>query len=192
VDIEILTTKVGVTVGGLDLEDTVLDLEDGDIEGTTTKIVDSDNAVGLLLQTIGQGSSRRLVDDTENVETGNLTGVLGALTLSIVEVSGDGNNSVLDGLRQIGLGSLLHLVEDEATDLGGRVLLVTSRDPGIAVGVLDNLVGDLLDVSLDLSVLELATDQSLGGEESVLRVDHSLSLGSDTNQTLAILGKSNY
>lgn len=192
VDIEILTTKVGVTVGGLDLEDTVLDLEDGDIEGTTTKIVDGDNAVGLLLQTIGQGGGSRLVDDTENVETGNLTGILGALTLSIVEVSGDGDDGVLDGLGQVGLGSLLHLVEDEATNLRGRVLLVTSRDPGVAVGVLDNLVGDLLDVSLDLSVLELATDQSLGGEEGVLRVDNSLSLGSNTDQTLTILGKGNY
>lgn len=192
VDIEILTTKVSVTVGGLDLEDTVLDLQDGDIESTTTKIVDGDNAVGLLLKTIGQGGSGRLVDDTEDVETGNLTGVLGALTLSIVEVSGNGNNGVLDGLRQVGLGGLLHLVEDEATNLGGRVLLVTSRDPGIAVGVLDDLVGDLLDVTLDLSIAELATDQSLGGEEGVLWVDHGLSLGSNTNQSLAILGKGNY
>lgn len=192
VDIEILTTKVGVTVGGLDLEDTVLDLQDGDIESTTTKIVDGDNAVGLLLKTIGQGGSGRLVDDTEDVETGNLTGVLGALTLSIVEVSGNGNNGVLDGLRQVGLGGLLHLVEDEATNLGGRVLLVTSRDPGIAVGVLDDLVGHLLDVTLDLSIAELATDQSLGGEEGVLWVDHGLSLGSNTNQSLAILGKGNY
>ncbi|KAF3068827.1 hypothetical protein CFAM422_007852 [Trichoderma lentiforme] len=192
VDIEILTTKVGVTVGGLDLEDTVLDLQDGDIESTTTKIVDGDNAVGLLLKTVGQGGSGRLVDDTEDVETGNLTGVLGALTLSIVEVSGNGNNGVLDGLRQVGLGGLLHLVEDKATNLGGRVLLVTSRDPGIAIGVLDDLVGDLLDVTLDLSVAELATDQSLGGEEGVLWVDHGLSLGSNTNQSLAILGKGNY
>lgn len=192
VDIEILTTKVCVTVGGFDLEDTVLDLEDGDIEGTTTKIVDGDNAVSLLLQTIGQGGGSRLVDDTENVKTGNLTGILGALTLGIVEVGGDGDNGVLDGLRQVGLGSLLHLVEDEASNLRGRVLLVTSRDPGVAVGVLDNLVGDLLDVSLNLSVLELATDQSLGGEESVLRVDNSLSLGSNTDQTLTILGKGNY
>ncbi|KAH6607458.1 hypothetical protein Trco_003771 [Trichoderma cornu-damae] len=192
VDVEILTTKVGVTVGGLDLEDTVLDLKDGDVEGTTAKIVDSDDAVGLLLKTIGQGSGGGLVDDTEDIEAGNLTSILGALTLSIVEVCGNSNNGVLDRLGQVGLGRLLHLVEDEATNLRGRVLLVTSRDPSIAVGVLDDFVGDLLDVSLDLSVAELATDQSLGGEESVLRVNHSLSLGGDTNQSLAVLGKSNY
>jgi hypothetical protein len=157
VDIEILTTQMGVTVGRLDLEDTVLDLKDRDIEGTTTKIVNSDDAVGLLLKTVGKGSSGRLVDNTENVETGDLTGVLGALSLRIVEVGRNGDNSVLDRLREIGLSGLLHLVEDETTDLRGRVVLASGSDPGIAVGVLDNLVGNLLDITLNLSILELAS-----------------------------------
>lgn len=191
VDIEILTTKVGVTVGGLDLEDTVLDLQDGDIEGTTTKIVDGDNAVGLLLEAVSQSGSSRLVDDTEDVKTGNLTGVLGALTLGIVEVGRDGDDGVLDGLGEVGLGSLLHLVEDETTNLGGRVLLVTGRDPGIAVAVLDDLVGDLLDITLNLDVGELATDQTLGSEKGVLGVDDSLALGGDTDEALTVLGKGN-
>lgn len=191
VDIEILTTKVSVTVGGLDLEDTVLDLEDGNIEGTTTKIVDGDNAVGLLLKTVGKSSSSGLVNDTEDVKAGNLTGVLGGLTLSVVEVSRNGNNGVLDGLGEVSLGSLLHLVEDEATNLGRRVLLVTSRHPSIAVGVLDDLVGDLLNIALNLSIGELATNQTLGSEESVLRVDDGLTLGGDTDEALAVLSKGN-
>jgi hypothetical protein len=157
VDVEILTTKVGVTVGRLDLEDTVLDLQDRDIESTTTKIVDGDHAVSLLLQTIGKSGSSGLVDDTENVETSDLTGVLGALALGIVEVSGNSDDGVLDGLGQVGLGGLLHLLEDESTNLRGRVVLASGRDPGVAVGVLDDLVGNLLDVTLDLGVAELAT-----------------------------------
>jgi hypothetical protein len=55
--------------------------------------------------------------------------------------------------------------------------------------VLDNLVRDLLDIALDLSVRELATDQTLGGEEGVLRVDNGLALGGNTDETLAILGE---
>lgn len=54
VNIEIFTTEVGIPVGRLNLKDTVLDLKDGDIEGITTKIVDSDNAVSLLLETVGR------------------------------------------------------------------------------------------------------------------------------------------
>jgi hypothetical protein len=55
--------------------------------------------------------------------------------------------------------------------------------------VLDDLVGDLLDIALNLSVGELATDQTLGGEEGVLGVDDGLTLGGNTDKTLALLGE---
>lgn len=157
VNIEILTTQVGVTVGGLNLKNTVLDLQNRDIESTTAKIVDSDNAVGLLLETVGESSGSGLINNTEDVEAGDLTSILGALTLSIVEVGRNSDDGVLDRLRQVGLGGLLHLVENEATNLRGRVLLVAGRDPGVAVAVLDDLVGHLLDVTLNLSIAELAS-----------------------------------
>jgi len=188
-DIEVLTTKVGVTVGRLDLEDTALDLEDGNIEGTTTKIVDGNDAVALLLETVGKGGSSGLVDDTEDVKTRDLTGILGGLSLLVVEVGGDGDDGVLAVLAKEGLSGLLHLSEDETTDLRGRVLLALGLEPGIAVGVLDNLVGNLGQVALDLSILELATDQTLGGEESVLGVDDGLTLGGNTDQALTLLGE---
>jgi len=186
-DVEIFTTKMSVTVGGLDLEDTVLDLQDGDIESTTSQIVDSDNVVGGLVKTVGKSGRGRLVDDTEDVQTGDLTGVLGGLTLGVVEVSWDGDDGVLDVLAHVGLGGLLHLSKDEATDLGRRVLLSLGLEPCITVGVLDDLVGDLLDITLDLCVGELAADKTLGGEEGVFWVDHGLALGGDTDQTLALL-----
>lgn len=191
VNIEVLTTKVGVTVGRLDLEDTLLDLKDGDIEGTTTKIVDSDDTVSLLLHTVGKSSSGRLVNDTENVQAGNLTSILGSLTLGVVEVRGNSNDGVLNGLAEVGLGGLLHLVEDEATNLGRRVLLATGLNPGVTVGVLDDLVGNLLNVTLNLNIGVLATDQTLSSEQSVLGVDNGLTLSGNTDQALAILGETN-
>jgi hypothetical protein len=188
-NIEVLTTQVGITVGGLDLEDTLLDLQNGDIESTTTKIVDSDNAVSLLLETVGKSGSSGLVDNTENVQTGNLTGILGGLTLRVVEVSGNSNDGVLNGLAEVGLCGLLHLVENETTNLRRRVLLATGLDPGVTVGVLDDLVGDLLDVTLDLSIGEFATNETLGSKKSVLGVDNGLTFGGNTDETLAILGE---
>jgi hypothetical protein len=185
-NVEVLTTKMSVTVGGLDLEYTAGDLKNGDIESTSTKIVDSDNAV-VLLKTVGKSGGGRLVDHTHDVETRNLTGVLGGLTLLIVEVGRDSDNGVLQGLANEGLSGLLHLSEDETTDLRRRVLLALGLEPCIAVAVLDNLVGNLLDVLLDLSVGELATDKTLGGEEGVLRVDNGLTLGSNADKTLALL-----
>ena len=100
--VEVLTTKVSVTSGSLDLEDTLLDGQERDIESTTTKIVDEDVALtlDLLVKTVGDGGGGGLVDDTEDVETGDETGVLGGLTLGVVEVGGDGDDSVVDGARR--------------------------------------------------------------------------------------------
>lgn len=188
-DIKVLTTKVGITVGGLDLEHTLLDLQNGDIEGTTTKVIDGNDTVGLLLQTVGKGSGSRLVNDTEDVKASNLTGILGSLALGVVEVGRDSDDGVLDRLAEVVLSGLLHLLECEATDLGWRVLLAARLNPGVAVGVLDDLVRNLLNIALNLGIGELAADETLGGEQSVLGVDDSLTLGGDTNEALTILGE---
>ena len=81
--IEVLTTKVSVTSGGLDLEDTLLDGQERDIESTSAEIEDEDVALagGLLVKTVRDSGRSGLVDDTEDVEASNRTGVLGRLTL---------------------------------------------------------------------------------------------------------------
>lgn len=85
--VEIFTTKMGVTGGSQDLEDTVVDGEEGHIEGSTTEIVDDDLGLStLLVETVGDGGSGRLVDDTKDLETSNSAGILGSLALSVVEV----------------------------------------------------------------------------------------------------------
>jgi hypothetical protein len=93
--VEILTTKMGVTSGGQNLEDAVVDGQERDIEGTTTKIVDNDLALAVsLVQTVGDGGGSGLVDDSEDVKTGNDTGVLGGLSLVVL-----GAVSLLLGIR---------------------------------------------------------------------------------------------
>jgi hypothetical protein len=57
-------------------------------------------------------SSSRLVDDTENIHARDGTSILGSLTLRIVEVSGDSDDSLLDGLSELGFSNFLHLDED--------------------------------------------------------------------------------
>lgn len=103
---------MGVTGSGLDGEDTTLDVQEGDIESSTTEIVDENVTLlgGLSgTETVGDGSGGRLVDDTENVEASNGTGVLGSLTLVVVEVGWDSDDGLGDLLAQLDLGDLLHL-----------------------------------------------------------------------------------
>ena len=91
VGVEVLATQVGVTSGGLDGKDTSLDGKKRDIEGTTTEIENENGLLllGLGVETVGDGSGSGLVDDTQNLETGDGTSVLGSETLRVVEVSGD-------------------------------------------------------------------------------------------------------
>lgn len=92
--IEIFTTQVGISSSSLDGENTSGNRQKGDIEGTSTEIEDEDVTFRLGLggggvETVGDGGGGRLVDDTEYVETGNGTSVLGGETLRVVEVRGD-------------------------------------------------------------------------------------------------------
>jgi hypothetical protein len=83
--IEILTTEMGVTSGSQDLEDTVINGEKRDIKGTTTEIVDDDLSLTVgLVKTVGDSGGGGLVNDSENVETGNDTGILGGLSLVVL------------------------------------------------------------------------------------------------------------
>lgn len=62
-----------------------------------------------------------------------------------------------------------------------------SFKPSITILVLNDLVWDLLDITLYLIVGELAADQALGGEESILGIDHGLTLCGDADKALTLL-----
>jgi hypothetical protein len=55
----VLTTQVGVTGSGLDLEDTLLNGEERDIESSSTEIEDEDVALALnlLVETVGDSGN---------------------------------------------------------------------------------------------------------------------------------------
>ena len=189
--VEVLTTQVSVTGSGLDLEDTLLNGEERHIESTATKIEDEDVALtlNLLVETVGNGGSSGLVDDTEDVETGNQTGILGSLTLGVVEVGGDGDDGVGDSTTEVGLGSLTHLGQDHGGDLFGSeslgLALELNLDDRLA-SLVNDLEREVLHVGLDLRVAELATNETLGVEDCVLGVHSDLVLGGITNETLGV------
>ena len=189
--VEVLTTQVSVTGSGLDLEDTLLNGQEGNIEGTTTKIEDEDVALALnlLVETVGNGGRGGLVDDTEDVEASNETGVLGGLTLRIVEVRGDSDDSVVNGATKVRLSGLAHLDQNHGGNLlGGEDLLLALEldlDDGLA-GTIDDLEREVLHVGLDLSIAELAANEALGVEDGVVGVHGDLVLGGITDETLGV------
>jgi len=98
--IEIFTAQMGITGSSLNFEDTVFDGQEGDIESTTTQIEDQDVSFTstLSVETVSDSGSGGFVDDSEDVKASNDTSILSGLSLGIVEISGDGDDDVLDGL----------------------------------------------------------------------------------------------
>jgi len=101
--VEVLTTEMGVSSGGLNGEDLTLDGKKGDIESSSSEIEDEDSSLvgGLLIETVSNGGSGGLVDDSENLESGDGTGILGSETLGVVEVSGDATGQYRFSLRNV-------------------------------------------------------------------------------------------
>ena len=124
--VKIFTTEMSVTSGCEHLEDTVIDSQDRDIEGTTTKIENDDVLLVLLVKTVGNSGGGRLVDDTEDLESSDDTSVLGGLSLGVIEVGWDGDDGVLDVLTEVLLSDLLHLGEDHGRDFLWAELLSAS------------------------------------------------------------------
>ena len=121
--IHIGSSESGVSGGGHDLEHSVVEVHDGDIEGSSSEVEDQD-LLGLscFVESVGQCGGGGLVDDTDDVESCDGSGVLGRLPLVVVEVGGDGDDRFLDFLADECLCVLLDLSEDEGGDLLGSVL----------------------------------------------------------------------
>ena len=104
-----------IAVGADDLENGHVPLgalgaghfQDGDVKRAPAQVEDGHFLVFLLAQPVGQCRGGRLVDDAGNLQTGDLAGVLGRLTLRVVEVRGHCDHGLVDFVSQIGLSGLL-------------------------------------------------------------------------------------
>src|SRR5690606_15339236 len=192
--IEIFTTQEGVTVGGqyfeLHFAVDVGNFDDGNIEGTTTQVIDGNLAVtAALVHAISQGCGSRLVDDPLDLQARDTTGILGRLPLGVVEVGRNRDNGFRYWLAQDILGRLLHFLQNFGGNLGRRFLVAFHFNPGVAVVGLDDLVRHQLDVFLHDRLVEAATDQTLDRIQGVAGVRYGLALGGLSNQHFAIFGK---
>ncbi len=50
----------------------------------------------------------------KNFESSNAAGVFGSLTLSVVEISGDGDDGAVDGLAKVSFGPVSQFAQDES------------------------------------------------------------------------------
>jgi len=91
--VKVLAAQVGVPVGRDDLEHAVVDAKNRNVKGPAAQVENEDVLLArvLLVQAVGDGRGRGLVDDAHDVEAGDGAGVLGGLALGVVEVGRDGD-----------------------------------------------------------------------------------------------------
>ena len=185
--VEVVAAEVGVTVGGLDLEDALAELEDRDVEGAAAQIVDGDLLVMLLVQPVCQGRSSRLVDDPLDVEAGDAACVLGGLALRVVEVGRDRDDRVGHLLAEVGLRVGPQLLKDHRADLGRGVALAVRESDADAVRlrILLDLVGHEILAALHLEVVPSAAHEALDRIDRVGGVGDRLALRQLADQPLA-------
>ena len=186
--VDVLAAEEGVARRRDDLEDAVgSDLEDRDVEGAAAEIVHRDHLLHVPAVPIGQRRGGRLVDDRDDVESGDRAGVAGRLPLVVVEVSGDGDDGFADRLTKVVLGDDLHLLEHHRADFGDAVLLVAEDDAHVTVRPLDDAVARGGDGVLHLRRVPLSPDEALRRVHGVLRVRDRLPLGDVSDEAFSSL-----
>ena len=148
--IDVLAPEISVATGGEYLVKPVLELQDRDVETASTEVVHRDLNGLRLLSSIGQGSGSGLVQDTQHLQSRDGSGILGSLSLRIVEVRGSGDDGIFHRLTEIVFRRRLQLLKDDGRELGGAIDLVVDLDVGVSVGRLDHLVGENVLGALDL------------------------------------------
>ncbi len=184
--VEIFTAEEGVTIGGANFYDVVTDFENRDIESTTAEVEDSDLLVGLLVETVRQRSRSRLVDDTLDFKTGDLASILGSLTLGIVEICRDGDDSLGHLFTQVGFGVLLELLKDHGGNFRRAVLLAVDVYPRVITVTGNDFVRAVCFPLIDFRRFHVATHKALDGKNGFLGVGYGLALGNITNQTFLV------
>ncbi len=187
--VEVFATKERIAVGCLDFKHAVADFEDRHVERTATEVIDRDDAVALFIEAVGEGGSRRFVDDAQDVEAGDFTGVLGCLTLGVVEVSRDRDDGLVDFFAEMRLGSFFHFLQYHCRDLRRGHFLAIDFNPCVAVVATDNRERGKFCHLLDFGVVETTAKKTLDTVEGFIGVGDSLAFCGLADEAFAVLGE---
>ena len=140
--VKVVTAEVSVTVGGEHFEDTATKFKDRDIKRTATEVEDCNLHVFVgFVDAVGECGGSRFVDDSLDIETCDLSGFFGCLTLRVAEVGGHGDDSFGHFLSEVVFGCFLHFLKNHGGDFLGRILTSVNFDTGCVVFAAHDGVG---------------------------------------------------
>ncbi len=151
---------------GNDLEDALAHLHQGHVERPAAEVEHGDLPLALLVEPVGEGGGGWLIDQSQDLESRDLPGVLRSLPLVVVEVRRDRDDRLSDLLAEERLGVRPNLPEDHRGDFGRGVVLPLDAHPVVRAHLPLDLHDRLVGVQHGLPLRRFAD------EDAILREGH--------------------
>ena len=190
--VPVVSAELGVSTGGLDVEDPLGNAQDRDVKGAATQVKDQHAFDRAAIKSVGKGRRGGLVQDPLNRNPSQTAGITGGLTLGIVEIGGDRDHRGLDGLTEEGAGVVHQLAEHAGHQFFRRVFPLSGgadhTDIALIVGA--NGVGD--GQAAVVQLIPLTANKTLEIGEGVARVQHELAPGQLTNKQFLVFAEADH
>ena len=126
--VEVVAAELRVAVAGQHLDDALLGLDDGHVEGATAEVVDEHPLEFFVVGVVGQRGGGRLVEDADDFQPREFARLARRLALVVLEVGGDGDDGLPDRHAEFGGGAVAQLAQDHRRDFLRPILLIAEAD----------------------------------------------------------------
>ena len=123
--VEIVAPEGGIAAGRQHFEYATREPKNRQVKGAAAEVIDGVDAFSFVVQTVGNGRCRRLVQQAQHRKSGKFGGILGGLSLRIVKISRDGDHRANQHATERGFGAMTQGTQDvggnldRALDSGG-------------------------------------------------------------------------
>ncbi|EKZ97163.1 NAD-specific glutamate dehydrogenase [Cupriavidus sp. HMR-1] len=180
--VEVVATERRIAARRHHFEHTLGQLEHRDIEGATAQVIDGVNAFRGVVEAIGNRGGSRLVEQAQHLEARQLSGVLGGLTLCIVEVRRHRDH----GTDQFITKRVFRALAQRGKDLGRNFHRALDAGSGLQLDHarrIDEVVQAVLDIG---HVAHATAHEALDRNDRVLGIAHGLVLGLVADMRIAV------
>ena len=185
--VDVVATEMSVAIGGDHFEDALVQLENRDVKRAAAQVVNRNGLSVLLIETVGQRGGRGFVHQAQNFQPGNAAGVFGGLPLRIVEVRGNGDDSLGNRRREVTLGIALQLAQDESRNLRRGKGLIAELDAQHFAGGEIFRQTEREELQLVAHILDVAAHEALDAVHGALWCLDQILARSAADNDLAVL-----
>ena len=190
--IPVISAQLGITAGGLHIEDTLGNSEDRDVEGAPTQVEHQHPFDGAAVKAVGQGCRCGFVEDAFHTETRQPTRITGGLTLGVIEIGGHGDHRRLNRFAEIGAGVIHQLAQDRRHQFLGGILPLRGGANDAHIALVVGPHGVRHRQTAVLQFVPLAANEALEVGEGVAWVEHQLASGQLAHQQFLVLAEAHH